>query len=111
MDGSSLLSMGVLCMYMITIFLGSLGGIFGAVRALKDGAPNPGPAIAAVGFGLVALVAMWESLLQLLSTTEIGVETLQWLFRASVIFDLVATAVVLAGVALLRPGAKPAEGA
>jgi len=110
MDGPGLLSMGVLCFYLFTIFLGSLAGIFGAVRSMKDGAPNPGPAIVATGFGMFALLAIWESLLQLMTLGEVG-EGVQWLFRLSVVFDLIATAAVLAGVALLRPGAKKAEAA
>jgi len=110
LDGPGLLSTGVLCFYLFTIFLGSLGGIFGAMRAMKEGAPNPGPAFVATGFGLFALVAVVESLLQVstLSDSMRGGTALSWFYRLSMLIDLAATAAVLVGIALLHPGAKRA---
>lgn len=101
-DAADLLNRGLMCVHMLAIVLAGAGGIFGALKARKDGAAGLGPLLMAAGFGLAAAVAVWFGLFEALLGESLDWSILQPLLVLGMMGDFVATLVLLAGLALLR---------
>lgn len=111
-QASELLESATLCMHMLLLVLASAGGIFGALKARKVGAPGAGPILVAAGFGLSVAMGLW--------TLAFGVvpgSVFEWsdfrriLNLLGMLIELGAMALLVVGFALLKAPPKAAEGA
>lgn len=99
-----LITSGSLCLYMVAFFFASLAGVYGALKARGDGAPDPGPSVMALGFGITAFLTLWVSVFEGTPNSVWAWSTFRTtLASLSAPLDVIATGLVLVGLALLRP--------
>lgn len=111
-SASELLDSATLCIHMLLLVLASAGGIFGAVKARKAGAPGVGPMLVAGGFGILVAMGLWTIL-----TGVVPGAMWEWsdfrriLNLLGILLELGGTAALLVGFALLTAPPKSEGGA
>ncbi|MCA9607397.1 MAG: hypothetical protein KC619_17445 [Myxococcales bacterium] len=103
-SATELLDSATLCMHMLVLVLACAGGIYGALKARKAGAPGLGPMATAGGFGILLAMGLWTILVGVAPSSVWEWSDFRRILNVlGILLDLGGTAALVVGFALLTP--------